>query len=87
MASRKRAQRGRRGQADKEKPAECQAGSADKLRSQDAAGGSRGWFGGELREEPGLALEGEEGFVQHSPVPEHVARTLQHSTHTATKLT
>lgn len=30
IARRKRAQRGQRGQADKEKPAECQAGSADK---------------------------------------------------------
>lgn len=49
------------------------------------------WFGGELREEPGLALpreekEAEEGFAQHLPAPQHVPRTAhaaaRPSTHT-----
>lgn len=82
MASRKRAQRGQRGQADKEKPAECQAGSADKLRSQDAAGRSRVWFGGELREEPGLALEGEEGFLHSTHLSQSMSLAHCSTAHT-----
>lgn len=54
------------------------------------------WLGGELREEPGLALpwegkEAEEGFAQHLPAPEHVPcrahAAARPSTYRATKLT